>query len=1096
MALDLDQIRKQVPQAAGWSDQRLMQYYYWKVAEPRGMSWQVFAQSVGYEPPPAPTFRQKLDDAWDKASSFIGNTEAQALSGVLHTPERVLGLADVGITGLENLLTQGASSITATAGELTRPGGSASNIPEATQEVERGMGGPYIPLTEEGREIQSDIGEIDTALEKHVPNFLKPSVESEAAYEHFGPAAGAVAKVALPAVAAVLSMDTPISRAITENVSEPLQEAIGKGVTKAMTKTEFTRNWLAARRAEDRLWMHAGQIDAANEEANQILNRWAKLDLTDEDRRALFKFQEDPEFPLTERQQAAYTSIYPDIKAEGWEPGYVHRIPIRTQEGGAGRILSALRHADRPSIAPRVSLEEGAQEERQMYKLVPVGESGEEIGFQQESPSLYRETAPSGFPSGAIDFLPNGRANDLAASPVLVANEKYYALGQGENKGVILEFKGNSLKTELHEKPGQEVLTNRGYREYKTFGKQKDYINALKSVTVPADYESGFIEGNLNHDSALLMSRLDSLVRNEKWEKIPNEDGSVTYKKPIETNPIAEQGDGTSPAIAYIHKDEYTLPEAEKSIGIRQRSVVGIRNGQSFEVGQLHLKPDQKIEGQTITDSTGQQWKIENATASEIERHSGVVYHHDLGISLAEARRQRLSRIATENLLNDLKTNPDFMGLIQKKTGEDKPGWSSFENPHLNGYMAPKRLQRTIDTVLGSHRSFGELGGAGGMINTAMLRANFLVNIWHMENIGEMALTEGVPDLAKIKFFNGMGSPGVVKSVSQVTSGGEDYLTLMRDGFPFMRVRTLDKGIYRNAVSSLVKEVDGPQIRELVRQGRLDESTLKYLGDGLKGYLTTAGNKSLHGLDMYEGWPIWTMDDAVKLRAVYSRMDRTGEDLLTSGRKVAKEFPQYRLRYSTPGLGPLMDGMQRSGLLWFLPYHVDRFAILARRLGKATTLDPRAIGQLLASAAIVSIVYPTLDDAVQRAFHSSKAHVERFGSERVMDQARKVVEHKAPVSSLISLMITPSSLVSILGGGLSEYGQKNEGDKPVHEQVADIMAEGAKSIYPLQNISSQVDFEENLRNAFLSQVGIESLKPSAGHGGYRPYTYRPPRLPR
>lgn len=930
MALDLDQIRKQVPQAAGWSDQRLMQYYYWKVAEPRGMSWQVFAQSVGYEPPAAPTFRQKLDDAWDKASSFVGNIEAQAITGAMHTPQRVLGLADVGITGLENLLTQGASSITATAGELIRPGGSASNIPEATREVERGMGGPYIPLTEEGRAIQSDIGAIGAALEKHVPNWLKPSVESEAAYEHFGPAAGAVAKVALPAVAAVLSMDTPISRAITENVSEPLQEAIGKGVAKAMNKTEFTRNWLVARRLEDRLWMHAGQIDAANEEAAQIAKRWANLDLTDEDRRALFKFQEDPEFPLTERQQAAYTSIYPDIKAEGWEPGYVHRIPIRTQEGGAGRILSALRHADRPSIAPRVSLEEGSQEERQMYKLVPVGESAE----------------------------------------------------------------------------------------------------------------------------------------------------------------------GTEPSIAYIHKDEYTLPEAEKSIGVRQRSVVGIRNGQSFEVGQLHLKPDEKIEGQTITDPTGQEWKIENATASEIEHHSGVVYHHDLGISLAEARRQRLSRIATENLLNDMKTNPDFMGLIQKKTREDRPGWSSFENPHLNGYVAPRKLQRTIDTILGSHRSFGELGGAGGMINTAMLRANFLVNLWHMENIGEMGLTEGVPDLAKIKFFNGMGTPNVVKSVSQVTSGGEDYLTLMRDGFPFMRVRTLGKDIYRNVVSSLVKEVDGPQIRELVRQGRLDESTLKYLGDGLKGYLTTAGQKSIHGLDMYEGWPIWTMDDAVKLRAVYSRMDRTGEDLLTAGRKVAKEFPQYHLRYSTPGLGPLMDGMQRSGLLWFLPYHVDRFAILGRRLYKAAILDPRAISQVLASAAIVSIVYPALDDAVQRAFHSSKAHMERFGSERVMDQARKVVEHKAPVSSLISLMITPSSLVSILGGGLSEYGQKNEADKPVHEQVADMMAEGAKAIYPLQNISSQVDFEENLRNAFLSQVGIEGLKPSAGHGGYRPYTYRPPRLPR
>lgn len=1124
--LDLDAIRKQVPGAQGWSDAQLMQYYYVSYAQPRGMSWDTFSKSVGYDPKPEESsWKQDLVNVWSRISREAAlNVTGYGPVGLAATvgKEALAGL-DVAQAGMGKLLGQGASDITAEIGSLF---GGPKDIQSAAQAIESSpeMQKFEAPISQEGADLEKGIGAIGTALAPHLPHVTE-ALEGEVEKHQLGPLAAAGAAVTVPALTALLTTVNPVSRALSRTVSEPLQAGIAAGSKAALEQTSWGRTLLASRAAEDRLWKHGGQSQAAVEESRQIATKWRELPLKPEDRMAIYDYQEDPSgsYPLTEAQKSGYRILYPYMDGMGWGQGYVHRETLVTSGGGPGRLITSMRKGTSPALAPRLSLAEGATEERQMFKLVPVQEvtdTGEAASGAKPSQPV-ESTGDSGYmtPAEAERTVISNKVKDIGNKQLSEAEaaearvNARLAEWQRQDEEIAARLGGRSVSVEqaarefgMNDMQWQKfkneilgvaeleqlVLTRLNTLTGRSGNRITSWLTESESgrASIPTGSDWNYLNEILNsmdrkvkgmsYREAMNFDRKTGYVRQTIAEmfKIKNS-GEATVRRSI-ASPAAPAAE--APVIAYIHRDDF------QPAG--QRTVVGIRNGNDFHVGNLEVSKDKPIVGQEITDPTGQKWRIQEATTDEIQGNSRVVYNRDLGVSVAEAWRQHKLRVATESLLDDLKNSPDYYGLIRKTTGEDLPGWEKFDNPWLQGYRAPARLRRTIDTLLGT-RNLG-FENVGGFINTAMLRANFIVNVWHMENMASFGLTEAAPRaLTPGKMLDVHEDWG--RAMDQVVTGGDDYLKLLRDGFPFMSRRTMGKEMYQHVINSLVKEVDGPYMRQLVADGRLDPTTLKYLGDGLKGMFQQGMGQAKYGFDMYESWPVWTMDDMLKMRAVYARMRRSGEDILTAGKKVAGDFPQYRLRYSTPGIGPLLDGLQRSGIVWFLPYHVDRLAVLGRRIGKAATLDPQAAGQLLASAALLTVVYPALDDAVRRATDTPGAHMERFGSERVLSQASKVASHQAAVGSLLSLMITPSAPVEMF---THQESHKGEAGKTLKEQALDFLAgQTGQSVYMMQDFQRDKTLQENLRNAFLSQIGVEGLAPPAGHGRYHPYTYQPPRIP-
>jgi hypothetical protein len=112
---------------------------------------------------------------------------------------------------------------------------------------------------------------------------------------------------------------------------------------------------------------------------------------------------------------------------------------------------------------------------------------------------------------------------------VWLSNNPDTALGQGGNKGVVVEMDAKGLQGQLsRSKPGWDFAYDNGSAEF--VGKHNDvadYSKNVRSVTVKAGAQMP------NYASARLKGFL------KDWEKTTNPDGSVTYTKPSPSPPAA-----------------------------------------------------------------------------------------------------------------------------------------------------------------------------------------------------------------------------------------------------------------------------------------------------------------------------------------------------------------------------------------------------------------------------------------------------------------------------------------------------------------------------------------------------------------------------
>lgn len=131
---------------------------------------------------------------------------------------------------------------------------------------------------------------------------------------------------------------------------------------------------------------------------------------------------------------------------------------------------------------------------------------------------LYRETNAE----NALELLPGTNIMADTRAPIYFANTPDLALGQGKNKGVLIEFDAGDIQGQLNRsKPGWQVAYNRGQTEFVAkHNNQRTYQQAVRSVTIRPDAEMDRVT------KAQLRRVLSG------WTKQTNPDGSVTYIRP------------------------------------------------------------------------------------------------------------------------------------------------------------------------------------------------------------------------------------------------------------------------------------------------------------------------------------------------------------------------------------------------------------------------------------------------------------------------------------------------------------------------------------------------------------------------------------
>ena len=128
-----------------------------------------------------------------------------------------------------------------------------------------------------------------------------------------------------------------------------------------------------------------------------------------------------------------------------------------------------------------------------------------------ENKPLFRETSSV----NVNDFLQNDRQFDYRGG--FVTDDPELAIGQGTNKGVLVQFRPNSVSGEIHQKPGTGII---GGLEYKA------------DVLAPMAVERVTFKNPKKDFKNLAFRARQNLSQN--FTKVQNEDGSITFIRKME----------------------------------------------------------------------------------------------------------------------------------------------------------------------------------------------------------------------------------------------------------------------------------------------------------------------------------------------------------------------------------------------------------------------------------------------------------------------------------------------------------------------------------------------------------------------------------
>lgn len=162
--------------------------------------------------------------------------------------------------------------------------------------------------------------------------------------------------------------------------------------------------------------------------------------------------------------------------------------------------------------------------------MVPVGpKSWENLRFlgdlSRYSPRGFRETSIA----RARELLPySGVSMDMTLDDVFMAHHPDMALGQGGNKGVLLEFDTKGLQGHPDRKPGTRMVyeTSGQVPEFVgRYNKQSQYQNAVRRITIRPDAKADKL-------SSVTMKRTLNTLEQNGWTKEMMPDGSMVYTHP------------------------------------------------------------------------------------------------------------------------------------------------------------------------------------------------------------------------------------------------------------------------------------------------------------------------------------------------------------------------------------------------------------------------------------------------------------------------------------------------------------------------------------------------------------------------------------
>lgn len=476
-----------------------------------------------------------------------------------------------------------------------------------------------------------------------------------------------------------------------------------------------------------------------------------------------------------------------------------------------------------------------------------------------------------------------------------------------------------------------------------------------------------------------------------------------------------------------------------------------IRNGAPQNIKNLGAGFEGNV-GDPISLSSkktgAQDYKLDHATVREIGANvkdangQPVDYHENSTLAWAQALDSSQAALERMRLLASIKENPEFIAnsTVDKNTAKDR----GYELTTTSLPQFQKRSGRDLympDDMRWAMDDFNARGYTGRGWDQANSAAAALIKPMYFFGPALHALNE-TDKWVTSRGFDWVPGTGGYKSLAKT---GYDAVKDVNTQGPIQRLIRENGGnpmsahaITRDLVPQFAKALG----EDISTNPSKWDPLAKLWGVNTKDLARSAYNASSK--------PMWVWSDYLLTQKVMENMSRYNMEPKDAVADAQKWIDDYQMPTT---VGPhnqagrvISKALSTPSISLFGPYHYGLFKTLGsltkdvvktpaniKADGGLTRGNTRAIGQLLAGAAVVWGLYPLLDKASQAITGNDKATFGRRGLSQIVSGAQDIATGNKPKQALNNDLFTPSIPLNM---GVQALQNRDYRGKAIVEQGA------------------------------------------------------------
>ena len=434
------------------------------------------------------------------------------------------------------------------------------------------------------------------------------------------------------------------------------------------------------------------------------------------------------------------------------------------------------------------------------------------------------------------------------------------------------------------------------------------------------------------------------------------------------------------------HKELQPIKELSPSLVLTSKTVGGEHIG--------------GIKGNTFIKD-GKSYKIEEATTKEIEKNTNTRYHTNFFVNdLVTYLNLRSVERATD-FLDAYKESAKFKSIGMKFGEGDAPkGWTTTINPSFRGYMLEPHVAAIMDKYASSMMKGKDplhvLTGLNGFLRTTIFLNPFI----HIPNIViHWMVNRGAKDFANPLTMKRLVTTSS-RAISAVMHQNSDYIEMLQSGAPLLYSSMETRNLHNALLSKMESEINKNPELDFVK-------------------------KAMNSINPYvlSGKATWMINDIAIMQAVYEEMEKDPNKTMQQAiADVGAHIPNYRVPANK-----VLQFLNNPNISMFGAYHfgaLRSYYEMAKTLTTGNTVGDEGmntigskeawknrgdvLSKLMMLGIISLVIYPAIDEAIQKATGNPNAKMRRAGATTFPYNAIQVASGNMGISQFIQSVITPA----------------------------------------------------------------------------------------